>query len=63
MEIKCDKHDFEELHSGYGDKTISSLEEYHGILKDTTGFTSLSSSMTYHKVYRWKLRSQFVSYV
>ena len=55
------QYDFEELHSGYGNMTISSLEEYYGILKDTTGFTSLSSSMTYHKVFKWKLQSQFIA--
>ena len=55
------QYDFEELHSGYGNMTISSLEEYYGILKDTTGSTSLSSLMTYHKVFKWKLQSQFIA--
>ena len=59
--ISYDKYDFEELHSGYGNMTISSLEEYYGILKDTTGSTSLSSLMTYHKVFKWKLQSQFIA--
>ena len=61
MEVKCDKHDIEELYSGYVNMTISSLEEYYGILKDTTGSTSLSSLMTYHKVFKWKLQSQFIA--
>ena len=55
------QYDLEELHSGYGNMTISSLEEYYGILKDTTGFTSLSSSMTYHKIFKLKLQSQFIA--
>ena len=32
MEILCDKHEFEELLSGYRNMEISSHEEYCGIL-------------------------------